>query len=80
MCVMWRMSLHMYTLCCFVDKLGLLRFTLFCRGIYFAAIYALLCGEKNDKYEVWFKGTFVFNGHRTSKDEFVRSLRNSFKI
>ena len=40
-----------------------LLFTLFCREIYFATIYALLCGEKlspkihlwrkNDKYQVW---------------------------
>ena len=60
---MWKMSPHMYNLCCFVVKLILSRFTHFCRKICFVAIYALLCGEKlnqklplwrkNDKYEVW---------------------------
>ena len=46
MCVMWKMSLNMYNLCCFVVKLVLLRFTHSRREICFVAIYALLCGEK----------------------------------
>ena len=46
-----------------------LLFTLFCREIYFATIYALLCGEKlstkvhlwrkNDKYQVWRKAPYT---------------------
>ena len=50
MCMMWRMSLHMYMLCCFVEKLVLSWFTLFVREICFVVIYALLCGEN------WTKG------------------------
>ena len=55
-------NLFCHNSCCSVAKSGLLPFTLFCRKIYFVAIYALLCGEqlnqnlclwrKKDKYEV----------------------------
>ena len=53
---MWKMSPHMYNLCCFVVKLILSRFTHFCRKICFVAIYAPLCGEKfNQKLCLWRK-------------------------
>ena len=43
---MLRQICFSHNLCCFVDKLVLQPFTLFCREIYFAAIYSLLHGEK----------------------------------
>ena len=53
----------------FIAIYAVLLLNLFCREIYFATIYALLCGEKlstkvhlwrkNDKYQVWRKAPYT---------------------
>ena len=47
-------SPHLHIMCLMFTFV--LRFTLFCREIYFVAIYALLCGKKlNQKLHMWRK-------------------------
>ena len=86
---MWKMSPHMYNLCCFVVKLILSRFAHFCRKICFVAIYALLCGEKlnqklplwrkNDKYQVCsFSAGATCTGAGVVQLKFVQKYGNAF--
>jgi len=56
-------------LSCFVAKSVLLQFSLFCRGICYDAIYALLCGEKfNQKLCLWRKKTNIRYGYGILKE------------